>query len=271
MGWMPASRRLVLTLAVGVPVVALSVLGIEIWLAANRDYLSGPPGYRIEATVGRGGPAPVRLAVLGDSTAAGVGATSERRSLPVKVAVRVAAATGRRVRVVGYAVSGARTDTVRRRQVPRLAGRRLDAVLVVAGSNDVTHATAPWALRHRTAALLDALAATHPEAGLVLAGIPEFGTVPAFPEPLRALLGAYADLLRRVQRDVAGDREGVGFVDLARRASPRFVGRPASMSPDGFHPADLGYGFWADALAPAVVDALATPAAAAGRRASFVY
>ncbi|MDP8977164.1 MAG: GDSL-type esterase/lipase family protein, partial [Actinomycetota bacterium] len=181
------------------------------------------------------------------------------------------AATGRRVRVVGYAVSGARTDTVRRRQVPRLTGRRLDAILVVAGANDVTHATPPWALRHRTAALLDALAATHPEAGVVLAGIPEFGTVPAFAQPLRAVLGAYADVLRGLQRDVAAARRGVGFVDLARRASPRFIGRPASMSPDGFHPAALGYGFWADALAPAVVDALGATAAGGGGPASFVY
>lgn len=265
---MRASRRLALALAAGLPVAALSVLGAQIWLAANGDYLSGHPGYRVEATVGRGDAPPVRLAVLGDSTAAGVGATSEARSLPVQVAVRVADATGRRVRVVGYGVSGARTDTVRRLQVPRLAGRRFDVVLVVAGANDVTHATPPWVLRRRTIALLDALARTHPDAGLVLAGIPEFATVPAFAQPLRALAGAYADVLRGVQHDVARARDGVGYVDLAREAGPRFVGRPASMSPDGFHPAALGYGFWADALAPAVVDALARPSPVTGRASS---
>ncbi|CAN5321509.1 hypothetical protein BH20ACT9_BH20ACT9_15650 [soil metagenome] len=269
---MPVSRRPVLALAVGLPAAVLSVLGVEILLAANGDYLSGDPGYRVEATVGRGDAPPVRLAVVGDSTAAGVGATSEGRSLPVQVAVRVAAATGRRVRVVGYAVSGARTDTARRLQVPRLAGRRVDAVLVVVGANDVTHTTPPWVLRRRTAALLDALATTHPDAGLVLAGIPELGTVPAFAQPLRALAGAYADVLRGVQRDVAGARDGVGYVDIAREASPRFIGRPASMSPDGFHPAALGYGFWADALAPAVVDALGAPSPVTGTgRASSLH
>lgn len=269
---MPASRRFALALAAGLPMAALSVLGAQIWLTANREYLSGPPGYRVQATVGRGDATPVGLAVVGDSTAAGVGAAGEDGSLPVQVAVRVAAATGRRVRVVGYAVPGARTDTVRRLQAPALAGR-LDVVLVVVGANDVTHATPPWVLRRRTGALLDALATTHPGAGLVLAGIPEFGTVPAFPQPLRALAGTYADLLRGVQHDVARARQGVRYVDIAREASPRFVGRPAAMSADGFHPASLGYGFWADALAPAVVDALAPPSPdpAATRRASFPH
>jgi lysophospholipase L1-like esterase len=49
----------------------------------------------------------------------------------------------------------------------------------------------------------------------------------------------------------------VVFVDLAEQASPRFLGVPEATSPDGFHPSPVGYGFWADALAPAVVEALA--------------
>ncbi|MBA3586444.1 MAG: SGNH/GDSL hydrolase family protein, partial [Chloroflexi bacterium] len=37
--------------------------------------------------------------------------------------------------------------------------------------------------------------------------------------------------------------------------SPRFEGRPEATSSDGFHPSPIGYGFWADAIAPAVVAA----------------
>ncbi|MDP8969765.1 MAG: SGNH/GDSL hydrolase family protein, partial [Actinomycetota bacterium] len=82
-----------------------------------------------------------------------------------------------------------------------------------------------------------------------------FKTVPALDQPLRALVGAYAGLLRERQRAAAG-AGGAVFVDIAALASPRFLDRPESMSPDGFHPSAVGYGFWADALAPAVAAAV---------------
>lgn len=46
------------------------------------------------------------------------------------------------------------------------------------------------------------------------------------------------------------------FVDLAAEASPRFAGVPEATSSDGFHPSPIGYGFWADAIALTVVNAL---------------
>jgi lysophospholipase L1-like esterase len=45
-------------------------------------------------------------------------------------------------------------------------------------------------------------------------------------------------------------------VDLAAEASPRFLDTPEATSSDGFHPSPIGYGFWADALAPAVTAGL---------------
>ena len=64
-------------------------------------------------------PPVLELAVLGDSTVAGVGSPTEAETLAVLVAQRVADALGRPVHVVGHGVSGARTATV---------GVQLDAV-----------------------------------------------------------------------------------------------------------------------------------------------
>jgi lysophospholipase L1-like esterase len=95
------------------------------------------------------------------------------------------------------------------------------------------------------------------DAPVILGGIPRFRAVPALAEPLRAVIDGYARPLRSAQRAAASTvGDGVSFVDIAVEASPRFLGRPESMSSDGFHPSPVGYGFWADALAPTVVEAL---------------
>jgi lysophospholipase L1-like esterase len=191
--------------------------------------------------------------VLGDSTVAGVGSPTPDESLPALLGERVAALLGRPVHVVGLGVSGARTADLAGTQLAMLQGRPVDVVVLVVGSNDVTHVTPPWRLRRSIRALL-----RRAREGLgvpvVLGGIPEFATTPALLPPLNAVSGLYADRLRAVQRAIAHE-QGVAFVDIAAKASPRFLGKPESMSADGFHPAPLGYGFWADALAPAVARA----------------
>lgn len=244
-------------LAVGLPLLAAGVLAVEFALAANAEYLPIDPGYEIERTLGEQLPGPpLELAVLGDSTVAGVGSPTAEESLPVLVAERVAGQLGRPVHVVGYGVSGARTASALREQVPRLLDSGVDVAVIVVGANDVTHLTPPGRLGQQTSELL-AAASAQAQAPVVLGGIPRFRTVPALLEPLRTIVDAYARPLREAQRTAArAAGAGVTFVDIAAEASPRFLGVPRSMSSDGFHPSPVGYGFWADALAPAIAAAV---------------
>lgn len=232
-------------------VVAL-VLG-EIVVARDRTYLVDVP-FTVDRTVGAAGGdrAPLELRVLGDSTAAGVGTDSAADALPSLIAERVAWRLGRPVHVIGLGASGARTADVTRTQLGVV--RDADVVVLVVGSNDVIHATTPGRMRDRTGELLDAASAL--DVPVVLGGIPRFYGVGAFMQPLRAIVDGYAAVLRDVQEDVAATRPDVRFVDIAALASPRFLGVPGAMSGDEFHPSTVGYGFWADALAPAVVGAV---------------
>lgn len=234
---------------------AVGLIGTELYLLGRREYLPLDPGYVVDLLV----PAPddrtddpIRLAVLGDSTVAGVGSPTAEQSLPALIAQRVAAASGRPVRVHGHGVSGARTATVGG-QLARVAGP-VDAIVIVAGANDATHAT-PWPRFRRDLEALLSAAADRAEV-VVLAGTPRFHANPIIPEPLRTFVDRYSGLLRGEQRAAAEAVGRVRFVDLAADASPRFLGVPEATSTDGFHPSPIGYGFWADALAPAVVSAL---------------
>lgn len=247
-----------ISLGAGLAVGAFAtLLAVELYLLSRREFLPTDPGYRIDKFVeprggGRAGTEVLRLAVLGDSTVAGVGSPTIRESLPVLIAQRVADATGRPVEVRGHGVSGARTRTVLRDQLPLVDGA--DAIVLVVGANDATHATFWRAFRQQTDEMLATARSTG--AAVVLAGTPRFHRNRIIPEPLRTMVDRYSTVLRGEQRSATAARGGVAFVDLAAEASPRFLGVPQATSPDGFHPSPIGYGFWADALAPAVVKAL---------------
>jgi lysophospholipase L1-like esterase len=253
-------RRWVLAAVVGGPVAFLLLLVVQALITMRGDYLPDDPGYRVDLLVAPGGSGAdvgdetLRLAMIGDSTVAGLGSPTVETSLAGLVAQRVADAAGRPVRVMGYGVSGARTAHLVPEQLPEVAAFAPDVVVAVIGSNDVTHLTMPWRLRQQTAALA---AAVDAEVGapLVVAGIPLFGSATALAQPLRAVVDAYASVLRPVQRDAALEA-GASYVAIARDASPRFAGVPEAMSEDAFHPSPIGYGFWADAIAPVVVEAV---------------
>lgn len=239
-----------LLLGAVVPLGAAAVLGGQIATARGREYLPREPGYGIDdVEVGDGGD-PLRLAVVGDSTVAGVGSPDRASSLPVLIARRLADDLGRTVIVDGHGVSGAVTRDVVDEQVGDVDAD-VDVVVAVVGSNDVTHLSLPWRLRRDVTALARGVE-QRIGAPLVLAGIPRFDGAEALPRPLRDVVARYARVLRGVQR-AAAEEAGIGFVEIARDASPRFEGVPGSMSGDGFHPSPVGYGFWADAIAPVTV------------------
>ena len=251
-------RRWIVGAAVGMPVAFVALLAVEAAMATRGQYLPAHFGDRVDATVDPPeDPATsdtLRLVMLGDSTVAGVGAPTTEGSLPVLTAQRVAEATGRTVSVTGLGVSGARTLDVTQEQAPQL-GDGIDVVVVVIGSNDTTHVTPPWRIDDQTRDMISAVRRHAPEAAIVLGGVPLFGSADALAQPLRWVVDQYAKVVRSAQREVAADA-GITFVNIAVEASPRFRGVPEAMSPDGFHPAPVGYGFWADALAVGVVDAL---------------
>ena len=232
------------------------LIGTELVILSRREFLPLDPGYVIDELIPSPGGdlrEPIRLAVLGDSTVAGVGSPTAAESLPALIGNRVAAGTDRAVRVTGHGISGARTGTIAD-QLARVEGG-VDAIVMIVGSNDATHAT-PWPrFRRELESLLRA--ATARASVVVLAGTPRFHRNPIIPEPLRTFVDRYSGLLRGQQRAAARAIDGVRFVDLAAEASPRFLGVPEATSVDGFHPSPIGYGFWADALAPAVIDGLA--------------
>jgi lysophospholipase L1-like esterase len=197
---------------------------------------------------------PVELLALGDSGMAGVGVTQPAETLPALIAQRVAASTGRPVHVVSHAQAGARTHDVLVDQLALDVGRP-DVVLLLIGTNDVTHLSRTRQLADDTALLLSRL--HNVGAPVVMSSLPEFAAMRAVPLLFRVALRTRAVQVGRVQRRAVLEAgSGVSFVDVKGPLGPEFVTDLSLVSPDRYHPSRDGYARIADVLAPAVCVAL---------------
>ena len=229
------------------------VLGVEIWLALRREYLPTDDPLVLDGLFGRADARPLRLVVLGDSTAAGIGVDDPADAYPALLARRLAAAADRRVELTALGIAGARVADVATEQAPAAARLDPDLVFVGIGANDVTHLTSLSDVRSGIAAAIDALS----EAGatVVVAGPPDM-RVPVWHQPLRQLSYLRGRQVEGAVEDAARER-GVPVVELAQETGPFFAADPeAHFSEDGFHPGPLGYERWADAIFPVIIDAL---------------
>lgn len=229
-----------------------TVLAVEVWLALRREYLPTDHPLELDGVFGRKDAPALHLVVLGDSTAAGIGADDAAEAYPTLLARRLAEATDRRVELSVLGVAGARVADVAQEQAPDAAALDPDLVFVGIGANDVTHLTSLGDVRDGIERTLRVLEDTG--AAVVVAGAPDM-RAPAWHQPLRYLAGVRGRQVAAAIEDVAR-AAGVDVVELADETGPFFAEDPeAHFSDDEFHPGPLGYRRWADAIFPVLLDA----------------
>lgn len=223
------------------------MMAAEALAAARRHYLDPDSAPDADGGYGDAADPVLRLALLGDSTAAGVGARQRIGTVGAQLATLLAA-DGRRVELTDFAVSGSRTRDLMP-QVSRALLGRPDVAVVLVGANDATHLEPLRSVRSAGVAALGRLQ----DAGVavVLGTCPDLGAARALAQPLRALAGWRGRRVADSQQDAAGTL-GVVTVDLAALTGPAFRRDAATFADDAFHPSAAGYQLWAAALLPAV-------------------
>ncbi|WP_256105286.1 SGNH/GDSL hydrolase family protein [Streptomyces sp. ODS05-4] len=244
-------------------VAAVGVLLAEMQLA-KRTVGGGvapvPPSADGLYGAGYGSPAfpvePVRLALLGDSTAAGQGVRRVGQTPGSLLASGLAAVGERPVELRNVALPGARSDDLDRQVTLALARpeRLPDVCVIMIGANDVTHRMpATESVRHLAAAVRRLRTAG---AEVVVGTCPDLGTIEPVYQPLRWLA-------RRVSRQLAAAQtivvveQGGRTVSLGDLLGPEFAANPREMfGADNYHPSAEGYATAAMAVLPTVCAAL---------------
>jgi lysophospholipase L1-like esterase len=190
----------------------------------------------------------LRLLVVGESTAAGVGVTELRDALPRQLAVILADRHQCNVAWSMSARTGA-TASFTARELAPVAPMGQDIALIMVGVNDALKFTPRGAWRAHIDQLIDELAKhMRPGGQVVLAGLPDLGRFGTFPQPLRALLGWHARALNRDLKTIAKRHAGVIYIAMPP------VSWPELFAADRFHPSAAAY----RVLAAHFADALAT-------------
>ena len=195
----------------------------------------------------------LRLAVVGDSGAAGLGAGTASATPGGVIAAELAAASGRPVLLTNVAVVGARSSDLAA-QVDRVLTVRPHVAVIMIGANDVTHLVRP----QKSVALLAEAVRRLREAGVevVVGTCPDLGTVKPLAPPLRQVARRMSRELAAAQR-IAVQQAGGRAVPLAQILGEVFDAHPEDFfSADRFHPSALGYTACAQALLPEVLDAV---------------
>ncbi|TAK68677.1 MAG: SGNH/GDSL hydrolase family protein [Actinomycetota bacterium] len=230
-----------------------ATLGLLVAQARAARRAIGPRSDVAPYQDGRYGPrdgTSVRLAMLGDSSAAGLGVADRDDTIGATLARAVAATLGRGVVLTTVAVVGAQSRHLAD-QVERILVLRPHIAVIMIGANDVTHAVRPQVSVGQLQQAVRRLREHGTE--VVVGTCPDLGTVRPIAQPLRYVA-------RRLSRSLAA-AQAIGAVEAGGRAvslgdllGPEFDARPETMfSADRFHPSAEGYRAAAQALLPAVL------------------
>ena len=236
-------------------VVGYAVLKAEAQLArrlVDQPFDGAPDD---DAVYGAGLGEPVQLLMLGDSSAAGMGAEAAHQTVGAIIANGVSALSGRPVRLTNVAVVGAESSGLDVQVATALDEvARPDVAVILTGANDVTHRIdKSIAVRH----LEQTVRALHEVDCQVIVGTcPDLGTIEPVAQPLRLLARRWSRDLAAAQT-VAVIEAGGRTVSLGNLLGSEFAGSSREMfSHDRFHPSPAGYARVASVLLPSVCDAL---------------
>ncbi|KIN70834.1 Lipolytic enzyme, G-D-S-L [Sulfitobacter noctilucae] len=195
-----------------------------------------------EGTFGAG---PVlRLTIIGDSSAAGVGVARQSEAL-----------SGQLVNMLGTAftvqwhldaLTGATTrSTIARLQLAQ--SRPGDVVITALGVNDVTRLipAATWVRQQNT--LFDRVQHLYQPRQIYVTGMAPLGRFPLLPDPLRWTLGRHADRLERQREKLIATRNDCTLVPFNTTLDSGL------MATDGFHPGPNLYALWAKEMASRII------------------
>lgn len=203
----------------------------------------------------------LKLMIVGDSAAAGVGSQTQQEALVGKLIpiLTQQLSTYSSFSMLDWSLQATTGhtsfDILRRLYVLPPPNKPVDVMLLSVGVNDTTSNVAIDKWKQQ---IEDIIAIAQRKFGvkeLMFMSLPPMADMPAIPAPLNNFVGAKASLLDQILQQVCATHDGVNYMatDFARMIQEHSNGAPIDIAvmfaSDGFHPSSLMYGYWAQQVA----------------------
>jgi lysophospholipase L1-like esterase len=213
-----------------------------IWVRLTVPQLDEAKGQR-EGAAGSG--KRLRIFVIGDSSAAGVGASTQSEAL----AGRLVSTLIDDFEVYWKLVANSGWKTAELNHfLKHVPPAHYDIALTAVGVNDITSRKSMSACLREQVKLVELLRTRFAVQHILISGLPPVHRFPSLPNPLRWYIGAQA---KRLDAAIRIWVRGQADCDHIRLNFP--VG-PENMASDGFHPGPGIYALWGKAAADVVKD-----------------
>jgi lysophospholipase L1-like esterase len=179
---------------------------------------------------------PLRVLVLGDSSAAGVGVDTQDEAIAGQLAAQLAD----RFQVTWELVAktGATTKSHTQAMIEQVEGK-FDAAMICLGVNDVTRGVNLKEWLKQQVKLYELLEQKFGVREIYVSGVPPIKYFPLLPQPLRWFLGRRADRFDHWLAELIETRQNTFHIPIA------FPHDTTLMASDGYHPKAGVYQEWA--------------------------
>lgn len=179
----------------------------------------------------------VKLLILGESTAAGVGARTHETGLAGQFAGFLGAKIGKSVEWQVVGKSGITVGRTIRELVPEIPDEKFDYIMLALCGNEVLSLRSPRVFRRDMRRLIAILKEKNPDATFFITNAPAVRLSPVLPFTIKFILGHLSALHDANAREFTAEMRRVFYFH-----QPTTV--PEDFFADGLHPSEKGYTVW---------------------------
>lgn len=202
--------------------------------------LTPPTPQHLDEVPGTG--KPIRLLMVGDSSAAGVGVDTIKDSLAGHLQDWLSQKSKRPIHIRIAGCNSATSGQIRDFVVPNIKREKFTHVILCIGTNDAKNFHTGRRFCRDFGTLLYALRTRFPTASILWPGILDLSQVPTLPWPLNEILGIRSREMMRRGQILCQER-------LAEVPEGQWSTQRDNFAIDGFHASAQGYRQWAKVLA----------------------
>ena len=190
---------------------------------------------------------PLRLLILGDSSAAGVGASHQDHALVGQLlhALKLS------YKAIDWWIIAKNNATCKStlKHLKKRPTQQFDVVVTSLGINDTSSGVAQQTFERELQELVDLLRDKYQAQSVVLSGLPQVSRFPNLPRPVRWYLGSKASAMDTGIQKIAQVKD-CEYLDLS------IINEQRLLASDGFHPGHDAYKIWGLLAAQATLTAI---------------